>query len=219
MIFNRSQFGHHWWPYKYLACIQFPPTHKKALCHDCFNSCSNSVFQVLQIYYFLVHIAFFLYPQKKIKNSEIWAAVTAHLPNVFPLTTLPVSLNCFNHWWTLFTCGDFLLNSFLNFQWTLINNFDSANHKTHCTFSTSVNIINSKHLRQRQTDRKTDTLRPCDPEWALGADTCCAKKLCDGISVATFTVLYHRSPILLMFNILPFFYENPLLVPQSHFKS
>jgi hypothetical protein len=29
MIINRSQYGHHWWPYKCIACIQFPPKHKK----------------------------------------------------------------------------------------------------------------------------------------------------------------------------------------------
>jgi len=113
----------------------------------------------------------------------------------------------------LFTCSDFLLNSFLNFQWTIIDNFDSVNHKPHCTFlclqtlSTASNFAIDRHK-----------MRPCGPERALGGETCCAKKLSDGISVATVTVLYCRSPILLMFNILPFFYENPLLVPQFHFK-
>ena len=96
-------------------------------------------------------------------------SVTAGLPVDFLLQTLPVSLNCSNQRWMLFTSGGFLLNSFLHLHWTLTNNFVSPNHKTHCTFPLSINIINSVQRRQWQTDT--------DFERALGGDTWCLKKL------------------------------------------
>ena len=70
--------------------------------------------------------------------------------------------------------------------------------------------------RDRQTD--TETLWP----WASirwGHLMC--KKIIWVMesSVATFTVLHCWSPILLIFNILPFFQWKPCINPQSHFNS
>jgi len=97
-------------------------------------------------------------------------------------------------------------------KYTLFYHKDTAishrlcGHKTHCTFSLSVNIVtNSVQRRQRQT------LRRCDLERALGGDTWCVKKKTVMESVvATFSVLYCKSAILLTFNILALFYENPV---------
>jgi len=62
----------------------------------------------------------------------------------------------------------------------------SANHKTHCAFSLSVNIINSVQQCQWQTHRRSD------PQRALREDTWCWKSISVmESSFATSTVLYH----------------------------
>jgi len=83
-----------------------------------------------------------------------------------------------------------------------------CDHKTHCAFSLSVNIVtNNAQRRQRQT------LRRCDLERALGGDTWCVKKTVSVLesSVATFSVLYRTNAVLLKFNNLALFYVNHIL--------
>jgi len=50
--------------------FSFLPSTRKRLCHDCFNSFSDSVLQVLRIYYFSVHTVFLSTPRKKIKEKN-----------------------------------------------------------------------------------------------------------------------------------------------------
>jgi len=70
-----------------------------------------------------------------------------------------------------------------------------------------------KHYQQHTMAPMADrqTLRHCDLEQALGWGHLVCEKATWGMesSVSTFTVLYRTSPILLTFNILQFFYENP----------
>jgi hypothetical protein len=69
-----------------------------------------------------------------------------------------------------------------------------------------------KHYQQRAT--APTTVRQWDREQALGGDISCVKKKLWVMesSFATFTVLYCTIPVLLTFNILPFFYEHSVLV-------
>jgi hypothetical protein len=92
---------------------------------------------------------------KDCRILSTFSFVTAGLLNDFLLQTLPDSLNCSNQWRMLFTCGGFLLNSFLNLRWTLANDFVSTNHKAHCAFSLSINIINILQRCQQQSDTET----------------------------------------------------------------
>jgi hypothetical protein len=52
--------------------------------------------------------------------------------------------------------------SFLNLCRTFTNDFVSTNHKTHCDFSFSVNIINSVQRRQRRSDWHWDVVTLSD---------------------------------------------------------
>lgn len=135
----------------------FLPYIKKHLWHDCFNSCADSVLQVLQIsYFFWCTQCPWCTPWRKNKNSKIQASVTAGLPLAFShkhslfLWTVQTSSCC------LFICGGFLLVSFLNLCCTLTNDFVSIYHKTHCTLMLFLNIINSVQLRQWQPGRHWD---------------------------------------------------------------
>jgi hypothetical protein len=78
-------------------------------------------------------------------------------------------LNCSNRRRMSFTCGGFLLNSFLNWSWTPTNYFFSADHKTHFASPFSVIIINSVQRRQGQTLRRRHLER------ALGGDSWCVR--------------------------------------------
>jgi hypothetical protein len=137
------------------SVLRFLPYTRNHLWNDCFNICADSVLQVLQIayfsYVFVKQSVLDVPPEEKIKNCQIRASVTAGLMDDFHLQTLPVSLRSSKQRRMLFTCGGLLLDSLPNLRWTLTNDFISANYKTHCAFSLSVNIINSMQRHQRQT--------------------------------------------------------------------
>jgi len=133
---------------------------------------------------------------KGCRNLSTFASVTAGLPDDFLLQKIPASLNCSNELWMFFTCGGFLLNSFLNLHLTLAYEFAAAKHKTYCAFSLSANIINSVQRRQRQTDRQdTETSWRCTGlRWG---NLVCEKKTIRAMesSFATSAVLLRTSPI------------------------
>jgi len=86
------------------------------------------------------------------------------------------------------------------------NSYGLCDHRTHCAFSLSVNILNSVQRHKRQSD--TQKLWP----WASirWVHLVCDKTVIIMESnVTILTVFFLTSPTLLTFNFLPLFCENP----------
>jgi hypothetical protein len=166
MAFNVSQYGHHLSPYVCLLCVKIPPIHEKAFLERLFQYlrrfCPSGVADLL----FLRHTqCSWCTPRRRDQELLNPCFRNCSLTDDFHLQTLPVSLRSSKQRRMLFTRGGFLLHSLANLRWTLTNDFNSANYKTHYAFSLSVNIIKSVQRHQRQTQRR------CDLERSLCGDT------------------------------------------------